>query len=311
QVQYGKPRTTGTRTEEQRQRDLRKIKKYRDLENEIRTKVATGTYDHDLLQLTAELLHLNPEYYTIWYVRRRCLTSSVLSKRPQDKEPYDQIEPHQESDTNALKSELSFTVPLLMGSPKCYWIWNFRQWILSQAILRFPMTFARGIWEEELRLTSLMLSKDQRNFHAWGYRRFLVAKLESAELQGKSMGKEEFKYTTKMIRSNLSNFSAWHNRSQLIPRLLQERGADPRVRATFLDEELSFVREGLDVGPEDQSLWYYHRFLISQIVGGGGQQTVAAPLDVDEKAVYVRRGIHEMKDLLDDYETSSASTRLC
>lgn len=81
-----------------------------------------------------------------------------------------------------------------------------------------------------------MLSKDQRNFHAWGYRRFVVAKLE-------------------MIGSNLSNFSAWHNRSQLIPRLLQERGADAKMRATFLNEALSFVREGLDVGPEDQRLW--------------------------------------------------------
>jgi len=80
-----------------------------------------------------------------------------------------------------------------MGSPKCYWIWNFRQWILSQAILQLSTPLARGIWEEELCLTSLMLSKDQRNFHAWGYRRFVVAELESAELQGKSMVEEEFK----------------------------------------------------------------------------------------------------------------------
>ncbi|KAJ4024690.1 Rab geranylgeranyltransferase [Fusarium irregulare] len=146
-----------------------------------------------------------------------------------------------------------------------------------------------------------MLSKDQRNFYAWGYRRFVVSKLESAELQGKSMVEEEFTYTTKMIETNLSNFSAWHNRSQLIPKLLDERGVDSRMRATFLGEELSFVREGLDVGPEDQSLWYYHRFLISQIVGDDDPQT-AAPMDPNEKAAYVRHEVDAIKDLLDDYK---------
>ena len=187
-----------------------------------------------------------------------------------------------------------------MGSPKCYWIWSFRQWILSQAILRLSIPLARDIWEEELRLTSLMLSKSQRNFHAWGYRRFVVAKLESVELQGKSMVEEDFKYTTNMIKSNLSNFSAWHNRSQLIPRLLQERCADPIMRSKFLNEELDFVREGLDVGPEDQSLWYYHRFLISQIVGDDDPQT-AALMNLNEKAAYVRHEISEIKDLIDAY----------
>lgn len=251
--------------------------------------------------MTDELLGLNPEYYTIWNVRRRCLTSSILTKRSEQQDLYNQIEPDQESDVNVLKSELSFTVPLLIGSPKCYWIWNFRQWILSQAIVRLSIPLARDIWEEELRLTSLMLFKDQRNFHAWGYRRFLVAKLESTELQGKSMVEEEFTYTTKMIENNLSNFSAWHNRSQLIPRLLQERGADPNIRSKFLDEELSIVREGLDVGPDDQRLWYYHRFLISQIVGDNDPQT-AAPMNLSEKAAYVRHEIDEIKDLLDDYK---------
>ena len=261
----------------------------------------SGKYDYNLYRLTDELLTLNPEYYTIWNVRRRCLTSNILTKRLEQQEPYNQVESVQKSDAIALKSELSFTVPLLMGSPKCYWIWNFRQWILSQVILRLSIPLARGIWEEELRLTSLMLTKDQRNFHAWGYRRFVVAKLESAELQGKSMVEEEFEYTTKMIGSNLSNFSAWHNRSQLIPRLLQERGVDPKMRATFLNEELNFVREGLDVGPEDQSLWYYHRFLISQIVANNDPQ-IAVPMNLNEKAAYVRHEIDEIKDLLDDYK---------
>lgn len=300
-LQHGVTRTTGARTEEQRQRDIRKIDKYRHLEDQIRAHAKSGTYDLVLLQLTTELLPLNPEYYTIWNIRRRCLISSLLAKRPWPDEASED-EGH-ESDIKVLKSELAFTIPLLMRFPKCYWLWNFRQWILSQAISRLIAPATREIWETELGLTSTMLGRDQRNFHAWAYRRIVVAKLESPELRGKSMAEDEFAYTTKMIQQNLSNFSAWHSRSQVIPRLLQERGADPAMRAAFLTKELSFIGGGLDVGPEDQSLWYYHQFLMSQILDDGCRETIASAMDVCEKTAYVRREIDRMEDLLDDYKS--------
>jgi geranylgeranyl transferase type-2 subunit alpha len=145
-------------------------------------------------------------------------------------------------DGQLLRSELVFTVPLLMEFPKCYWIWNYRLWVLQQAIKRLDIETARQIWEEELGLLSKMLTRDRRNFHAWNYRRHVVAQLESDALGGKSLVEPEFEYTTKMIRVDLSNFSAWYNRSKLIPRLLDERGADDMARKTFFDEgELSVL----------------------------------------------------------------------
>lgn len=80
-----------------------------------------------------------------------------------------------------------------------------------------------------------MLAKDRRNFHAWGYRRHVVAQLESESLRGSSMAEAEFAYTDRMINGDLSNFSAWHGRSKLIPRLLEERGAGDAERKKFLD----------------------------------------------------------------------------
>ncbi|KAI1084092.1 hypothetical protein F5B20DRAFT_526674 [Whalleya microplaca] len=302
---HGVARTTRIRTEEQRLQDLQKIKTYRDLENEIRTQAASGTYGPALFQLTTKLLRLNPEYYTIWNVRRRCLMSDLLYRRTDQEGSETQDQPsdvqNQESDSNILQAELAFTMPLLVEFPKCYWIWNFRQWILSQAILRLPIPVARRIWETELGLVSKMLTKDRRNFHAWGYRRSVVAKLESPVLQGKSMAEDEFAYTTKMIGTDLSNFSAWHNRSQLILRVLDERGADDKARAAFLVEELSFVRGALNVGPDDQSLWYYHQFLVSQVIDYGNRHTIAPALTVDERIAYLRREIDEIRDLLEDY----------
>lgn len=298
-------RTARVRTEEQRLQDVDKIAKYRSLEDDIRGKAASGSYSLELFDLTTKLLRLNPEYYTIWNIRRRCLISSLLSgaadrsgAETQEQAPNAK---NQESDADVLQAEIAFTMPLLMEFPKCYWIWNYRQWILSQAIQRLPLPVARKIWETELGLVSKMLNRDQRNYHAWGYRRLVVAQLESPELDGKSMAEDEFAYTTKMIGQSLSNFSAWHNRSQLIPRVLEQRGADDKARAAFLVEELDLVREGLNVGPEDQSLWYYHQFLVSQIVGDGKRPSITPALTVDEKIAYLRHEIDEIKDLLEDY----------
>lgn len=108
--------------------------------------------------------------------------------------------------------------------------------MLNEAINKLSVSSAKTIWEEELGLVGKMLHRDRRNFHAWGYRRGVVAQLESSTLQGNSLVESEFDYTTSMIHVDLSNFSAWHNRSQLIPRLLKERNADNDARRLFLQK---------------------------------------------------------------------------
>ncbi|KAI1823912.1 hypothetical protein F4861DRAFT_549268 [Xylaria intraflava] len=330
------------RTEEQRQQDLEKIKKYRELDDAIREKASRRAYDDPaLFPLTSKLLRLNPEYYTIWNVRRCCLTSGLLSKPPVGSWPSREsptsspnaatnpssdvssasssaaIPPGPtspttgkngtstdvESDTEHLQSELTFTIPLLLEFPKCYWIWKYRKWILEQAILRLPLPVASKIWQAELALASKMLIKDRRNFHAWGYRRHVVARLESAELLGRSLAEDEFAYTTKMIEQDLSNFSAWHNRSRLMLRVLDERGADDKARTAFLETELGIIQEALNVGPEDQSLWYYHRYVMSQVVASEGRPTITPNLTSGQKISYLEQEIEFIKDLLEDFKT--------
>ena len=115
------------------------------------------------------------------------------------------------------------------------------------------------------------------------------------------MAEDEFAYTKRKIDENLSNFSAWHNRSQLILRVLEERGASDEARRKLLDEELERIREALNVGPEDQSLWYYHRFLMSQIADHQDSTSIAPALTLQERSDHLRREIDEIKDLLEDY----------
>lgn len=137
-----------------------------------------------------------------------------------------------------IKSDLQFLIPLLRSFPKCYWIWNYRLWILDEAKRLLPLPLARRFWQEELALVGKMLNLDSRNFHGWGYRHFVVETLEGlgSEDGQRSMALEEFEYAKKMISTNLSNFSAWHYRTKLIQRLLNERTASDEERKKMLDD---------------------------------------------------------------------------
>lgn len=138
-----------------------------------------------------------------------------------------------------ISSDLDFLFPLLRKFPKCYWIWNYRLWLLEEASRLLTGDESLKLWLQELSLVGKMLNLDSRNFHGWGYRRIVVKALEFTQKTTKgapqSMTEQEFQYTTRMIEANLSNFSAWHNRSKLIPNLLNEQEADGMARRRFLD----------------------------------------------------------------------------
>ncbi|KAJ6783611.1 hypothetical protein PWT90_04463 [Aphanocladium album] len=348
---HGVPRSEGERSPEQLKKDIEKISKYKALENQLHTQTSESRFDLATLELTTKLLRINPEYYTVWNVRRRCLITGYLAKNCKRSPLLERLEPSDadeklvapspsapqtaESDENelqqhqpdtssrdteqgrkeikrigrdtgqssdAIRDELIFTVPLLMGHPKCYWIWNYRMWILEQATLLLPTVAARTIWQEELGLVSKMLDRDRRNYHAWAYRRYVVSHLESSKLEGQSMTEVEFSYTTKMIGNDLSNFSAWHNRAQLIPRLLEEREADDVSRRAFLDKEFEMVDNGLNVGPEDQSLWYYHQYLTLNVAEQPVNLSILAATKNEDRVNLISKEIDFIRDLLDDYK---------
>ncbi|RPA92530.1 protein prenylyltransferase [Choiromyces venosus 120613-1] len=291
-----------SRDEHLREKELKKIKEYNELAGIVQGQRLAKEYTLDALEGTARLLRLNPEYYTIWNYRREILQQVLLVKysppeiapSPTSTSTETDPEVHEtEQDpeevtkslhaaytskaTLHLKEELAFLLPLLSSFPKCYWIWNHRLWTLQRATEILPADKAGIFWQEELGLVGLMLRRDVRNFHGWMYRRFVISNIESprrknvssdevenSSSKDTSLVEQEFAYTTKMVQGigGMSNYSAWHNRSKLIPRLLSERNYGSQERMDFLEDELELLKRNISTNPHDQSLWFYHRWLI-------------------------------------------------
>ncbi|KAK8200373.1 hypothetical protein IWZ00DRAFT_497191 [Phyllosticta capitalensis] len=308
---HGIPRTAAAaerseRTEQARQKELQQIEQYKQLVAQVNAKVAEKQYTDDALALTSKLLAQNPEYYTIWNHRRVILQhifgNAQISSSAESEDPAKV----QQTVLEYIAEDLRFTIPLLMKFPKCYWIWNHRQWLLQQSTELLQEPQAQRLWQEEHGLVGKMLSRDSRNFHGWSYRRFVVAHLETLPSEdGKttSMIEPEFDYTTKMINTNLSNFSAWHNRTKLIPRLLDERKADEETRRRFLKAEFELIQKALYTDPYDQSLWFYHANLMSALEDTTPRSArIILELDNDIRQEFVEEEFESIKDMLDGAE---------
>ncbi|KAJ5102614.1 hypothetical protein N7532_003143 [Penicillium argentinense] len=284
------------KTPEERQQELKQIEEYRSLESFVSKKVTAQDFSAETLKKISDLLSRNPEYYTVWNYRRQAL-------RHQFSEAGDSAENVAELIAELIKDDLMFLIPLLRSFPKCYWIWNYRLWLLDEARRLLPLPAGRRFWQEELALVGKMLTLDSRNFHGWGYRRLVVETLKqlgTAE-EAASMTQQEFEYAKKMIGANLSNFSAWHYRTKLILRLLEEQNASDEERRAMLDDELALIHQAL-IDPYDQSLWFYHQNLMCVFDPSVAPRTMAPNLGTSERLQYLRDEIAAIEEMLDGAE---------
>jgi hypothetical protein len=112
------------------------------------------------------------------------------------------------------------------------------------------------VLEKELDLCEMMLRADERNFHCWNYRTWLIDNF--TELRG---NKDELEFTSSMIYKDFSNFSAWHYRTKVIELVY----ADEEIPEDFLAKEFDLLKNAYFTCPYDQSIWNYHRWLYSKV----------------------------------------------
>jgi len=238
--------------------------------NTLHTQLLSGALPQ-AFQLTEKLLLVNPDPLVLWNTRRTLLLEDI-----------------------DITTELSLTAKCLERNPKAYGAWFHRKWCLCKFLHNND-----DVLKKELELCELFLLKDERNFHCWNYRRFIVGLLLGESWNGswqqqqqqheetsmgpqvvattenkksfKSLSQEErqdviqaeWDFTTTKISQNFSNYSAFHYRSKLL--LLMNNTTTTTTTTTttiLLKEELELVHNAIFTEPDDQTAWWYHRFLL-------------------------------------------------
>ncbi|NP_001135270.1 geranylgeranyl transferase type-2 subunit alpha [Salmo salar] len=251
-----KLKSTAQQEEEKRKEREKKLKIYVAARDAIFTKRMEGVLDDEALQLTQQLLSSNPDFATLWNYRREILLHLETVREEDDVQ-------------KTYEAELLFLESCLKVNPKSYGSWHHRGWVSA----RLP----RPDWARELGLCDRCLSLDDRNFHCWDYRR-MVVKMSGVPVD------QELQFTDRLIGSNFSNYSSWHYRSTLLP-LLHPESPDPpspchqpshsspppspqthshRVCEEQLLKEYELVQNAFFTDPNDQSAWFYYRWLLGR-----------------------------------------------
>nr|XP_046207678.1 geranylgeranyl transferase type-2 subunit alpha [Oncorhynchus gorbuscha] len=251
-----KLKSTAQQEEEKRKEREKKLKIYVAGRDAIFTKRMEGVLDDEALQLTQQLLSSNPDFATLWNYRREILLHLETVREEDDVQ-------------KMYEAELLFLESCLKVNPKSYGSWHHRGWVSAH--------LPRPDWARELGLCDRCLSLDDRNFHCWDYRR-MVVKMSGVPVD------QELQFTDRLIGSNFSNYSSWHYRSTLLP-LLHPESPDPpspchqhshsspppspqthshRVCEEQLLKEYELVQNAFFTDPNDQSAWFYYRWLLGR-----------------------------------------------
>jgi geranylgeranyl transferase type-2 subunit alpha len=77
--------------------------------------------------------------------------------------------------------------------------------------------------------------------------------------------KKEWDFTSEKIYQNFSNGSAFHYRSKLMPMLLHYdlSSSSEKTRSDWVQEELELIRNAIFTEPDDQTSWWYFRFVLA------------------------------------------------
>ncbi|XP_044085719.1 geranylgeranyl transferase type-2 subunit alpha isoform X2 [Neovison vison] len=233
-----KVKTSEEQAEAKRLEREQKLKLYQSATQTVFQKRQAGELDESVLELTSQILGANPDFATLWNCRREVLQQLEAQKSPEEL-------------AALVKTELGFLESCLRVNPKSYGTWHHRCWLLS----RLP----EPNWARELELCARFLEVDERNFHCWDYRRFVAT-------QAAVPPAEELAFTDSLITRNFSNYSSWHYRSCLLPQLhpQPDSGSQGRLPEDVLLKELELVQNAFFTDPNDQSAWFYHRWLLGR-----------------------------------------------
>ena len=178
-----------------------------------------------------------------------------------------------------IKTEFEMLVGLAMKDPKSYQLWHHRKWMFLkiwelECLLGIKGVISKKCVQMDLKICDKFLTKDERNFHAWNYRCFLVNYLlERFPDEALAVIEKELDFLQSKLEANFSNYSAIHFKTKYMLRretLLRPEtfvGCEEdqvTLPLSTLAKEITFASEGLFIAPYEQSLWIYLGWLLDR-----------------------------------------------
>ncbi|KAK4952061.1 CAAX geranylgeranyltransferase alpha subunit [Elasticomyces elasticus] len=181
---------------------------YEETMSYLRALMAANELSPRALELTEDLIDMNPAHYTVWLYRSKILFAL-------------------ESD---LHEELEWLNETALAHQKNYQIWHHRNLIIDKL----------GSCEGEAEFVGRMLERDAKNYHVWSYRQWLVKRFNLWE-------EGELEFTEKMLKEDVRNNSAWNHRWFVVNGKVAGMGVgDPKIRAReikFAEEAIKKVAQ--------------------------------------------------------------------
>lgn len=271
-------------SEELLKQEERELELFRELQ-ELCASRTEGNMDASqcktLLSGTENVLRKLPECYTLYNFRREILQKLL--------DGADVAEGHK-----MLFFELKLNTTVLHEDFKCYAAFAHRHWVYEKllesaesdadsAVRDTRLASVRGIIEREVGQCEKLLEIDERNFHAWNYRRWILA-LEARVNAGGEANRGErsssvrfltehemsdLAFTTMRICRNFSNYSAWHQRGLLLRQAAhffvendEATGKDFKEFHHLLADDVELLSQAVYCDPNDQAAWFYAPFLL-------------------------------------------------
>lgn len=195
---------------------------YEECMSYLRAVMAVNEFSPRVLDLTEDLIAMNPAHYTVWLYRAKCLLALDAD----------------------LHTELAWLNETALAHQKNYQIWHHRNMIVDKL----------DTCEHEQDFVEQMLEKDSKNYHVWCYRQWLVRRFGLWE-------KGELEFTEKMLVKDVRNNSAWNHRWYAVNGREAEGVlgvADPEIRS----REVHFAQDAIRRAPRNQSPWNYLRAIV-------------------------------------------------
>ncbi|ORZ03958.1 prenyltransferase alpha subunit repeat protein [Syncephalastrum racemosum] len=145
---------------------------YREAMDYFRAVMRTEEKSKRVLELTADIIDMNPAHYTVWQYRQDTLFAINAD----------------------LRAELEYINEIASEQAKSYQIWHHRQVVVDKL----------GDGSGELAFINAIIDEDSKNYHAWSYRQWVVTRFDYWD--------KELLYTDDLLVFDVRNNSAWNHR---------------------------------------------------------------------------------------------------